>query len=206
MNIIILHGLYMHGIVMRPLSQNIRELGYTTQIVTYNTLAINEEKLFASIDHALSRSSTNVLVGHSLGGIVIKHYLTSRKPCVQTISHVVTIGSPLQGASVVERVEKLGLGALLGNSGSFGLKAHQDIWQHPQKLGSIAGDIPVGVRPLLMMSRSESDGTVTVEETRIEGMTDHIVTQQTHTSLIYSRFVSQQIDHFIRYDGFKHGS
>ncbi|MEH0689408.1 triacylglycerol lipase [Vibrio cholerae] len=206
MNIVILHGLYMHGLAMLPLSQRLQDLGYDTKTVSYNSVAINEQVVFSDISSALSRHQPNVLVGHSLGGLIIKHYLESTQPSTDTISHVVAIGSPLQGASIATRIQKLGMGAILGNAPEFGLTQHEEsVWRVPQKLGSIAGTLPVGARPLLMMDNSvASDGTVTLKETKIDGMTDHIAKDYSHTSLIFSRFVTQQIDHFIRYDHFNH--
>ncbi|AVH29573.1 MULTISPECIES: cobinamide adenolsyltransferase [Vibrio] len=204
MKIIILHGLYMHGLVMQPLSQKLRKLGYETQVLSYNTVAIDESSLFDSIDHSLNPLTANVLVGHSLGGLMIKRYLANRKPSTSLISHVVAIGSPLKGASIVGRIQDLGLGAILGNSPHHGLNRHDDAWAFPQKLGSIAGTMPIGARPLLIRNdNTMSDGTVTVEETRLDGMQDHIEVKQTHTSLIYNTFVPQQIDHFIRTDYFR---
>ncbi|HCG8515425.1 TPA: triacylglycerol lipase [Vibrio parahaemolyticus] len=204
MKIIILHGLYMHGLVMQPLSQKLRKLGYETQVLSYNTVAIDEYSLFDSIDHSLNPLTANVLVGHSLGGLMIKRYLANRKPTTSLISHVVAIGSPLKGASIVGRIQDLGLGAILGNSPHHGLNKHDDAWAFPQKLGSIAGTVPIGARPLLIRNdNTMSDGTVTVEETRLDGMQDHIEVKQTHTSLIYNTFVPQQIDHFIRTDYFR---
>ncbi|EPD5574348.1 triacylglycerol lipase [Vibrio parahaemolyticus] len=204
MKIIILHGLYMHGLVMQPLSQKLRKLGYETQVLSYNTVAIDESSLFDSIDHSLNPLTANVLVGHSLGGLMIKRYLANRKPTTSLISHVVAIGSPLKGASIVGRIQDLGLGAILRNSPHHGLNKHDDAWAFPQKLGSIAGTVPIGARPLLIRNdNTMSDGTVTVEETRLDGMQDHIEVKQTHTSLIYNTFVPQQIDHFIRTDYFR---
>ncbi|TOG51098.1 triacylglycerol lipase [Vibrio parahaemolyticus] len=204
MKIIILHGLYMHGLVMQPLSQKLRKLGYETQVLSYNTVAIDESSLFDSIDHSLNPLTANVLVGHSLGGLMIKRYLANRKPTTSLISHVVAIGSPLKGASIVGRIQDLGLGAILGNSPHHGLNKHDDAWAFPQKLGSIAGTVPIGARLLLIRNdNTMSDGTVTVEETRLDGMQDHIEVKQTHTSLIYNTFVPQQIDHFIRTDYFR---
>ncbi len=204
MKIIILHGLYMHGLVMQPLSQKLRKLGYETQVISYNTVAIDESSLFDSIDHSLNPLTANVLVGHSLGGLMIKRYLANRKPTTSLISHVVAIGSPLKGASIVGRIQDLGLGAILGNSPHHGLNKHDDAWAFSQKLGSIAGTVPIGARPLLIRNdNTMSDGTVTVEETRLDGMQDHIEVKQTHTSLIYNTFVPQQIDHFIRTDYFR---
>ncbi|WP_341661567.1 triacylglycerol lipase [Vibrio sp.] len=207
MNIVILHGLYMHGLVMKPLSQKLRSYGYDTKTVSYNSLAIDENKVFDVIDHALSAAQTNVLVGHSLGGLIIKHYLTSRAPNIERISHVIAVGSPLQGASIVNRIQDLGMGAVLGNAPKFGLEQHEDYWNHPQKLGSIAGTLAIGARSLLMMEDNTlSDGTVTVEETKIEGMTDHIEMRSAHTTMIYNSAVPKQIDHFIKTNSFIHRS
>lgn len=76
---------------------------------------------------------------------------------------------------------------MLGNSPKHGLNMHEDVWDFPQKLGSIAGTIPLGARPFLLMdTQTMSDGTVTVEETKISGMTDHVLTKNSHTSMIYS--------------------
>ncbi len=205
MKIIVLHGLFMHGIVMQPLSHKLRNFGYQTKVLTYNTIAIDEQRIFPLIDNALSDSMPNILVGHSLGGLVIKHYLQSRQPDARTVSHAVVIGSPIKGASIVTRLQELKVDAILGNSPSFGLTQHDGEWSFVQKLGSIAGTLPLGVRPLLLMdSKTMSDGTVTVEETKIEGMADHIELKSSHTSLIYSSQVPLQIDHFIRNDHFLH--
>ncbi|KGY13367.1 cobinamide adenolsyltransferase [Vibrio tubiashii] len=204
MKIIILHGLYMHGMVMQPLSHRLRDFGYRTKILSYNSVAIDEQQVFSSIDNALSTSTCNVLVGHSLGGLIIKHYLEARKPDLDTVSHVVTIGSPMQGASIVTRIQELGISAILGNAPFFGLAQHESSWSLPQRLGCIAGTLPLGARSLLLMdNKIMSDGTVTVEETKIEGMTDHIEVRNSHTSMIYSSFVPKQIDYFIQKNTFK---
>ncbi len=187
---------------MLPLSQRMEKMGYQTEVISYNTVSIDEHKVFPAIDQALDPNQVNVLVGHSLGGVVIKRYLASRKPDATTISHVVAIGSPINGASIVGKIQQMGLGVLLGNSAEFGLNKHHDTWAFPQKLGSLAGTIPVGVRSILMGRETHSDGTVTVDETKITGMTDHHKVRNTHTSMIYSSSVAEQIDHFIRYDRF----
>ncbi|MEZ8102658.1 esterase/lipase family protein [Vibrio bivalvicida] len=204
MKIIILHGLYMHGMVMQPLSHKLREFGYRTKILSYNSVAIDEQQVFSAIDSALSDAMPNILVGHSLGGLIIKHYLQSRQPSENVVSHVVTIGSPMQGASIVTRIQELGMSAILGNSPSFGLAQHEGDWSFPQKLGCIAGTLPLGARALLLMdSKMVSDGTVTVEETKIEGMTDHTEIKSSHTSLIYSSIVPGQVHHFVQNSCFK---
>ncbi|USD67673.1 triacylglycerol lipase [Vibrio sp. SCSIO 43136] len=203
MKIIILHGLYMHGIVMRPLATKLRNLGYRTKLISYNSLAINERQLFKTLDNALAEDMPNIFIGHSLGGLIIKRYLNARQLSPEHVSHVIALGSPLQGASIVDLLSEFGLKPLLGNSPSHGLDKHQDEWTLPQKLGSIAGTLPIGARSFLLWpDKSLSDGTVTVEETKISGMTDHLLMKNTHTSLVYSNKVVTQIDHFIHHNQF----
>ncbi|MGC9404372.1 esterase/lipase family protein [Vibrio genomosp. F10 str. 9ZC157] len=202
MKIVFLHGLYMHGIALLPLSQRLDKLGYHTDVLSYNSLNINAENVFKQIDALLDPFETNILVGHSLGGLMIKHYLTSRKPSNVRVSHVIAIGSPIQGASIAEKISELGLGAILGNSTKHGLEKHNDTWDFPQKLGCIAGTQSIGLRPILLGSEKLSDGTVTVEETKINGLTDHVTINSNHTSLLYSNVIPNQIDHFIQFNAF----
>ncbi|WP_375748628.1 esterase/lipase family protein [Vibrio sp. HN007] len=201
MKIVILHGLYMHGVVMLPLSKKLQTLGYETQIISYNTLSINEDILFQDIDDALE-DSENVLLGHSLGGIMIKRYLASRKPSVEKISHAIVLASPIKGASIAEKIQGLGLGAMLGNSVDHGLELHEDKWDFPQLLGCITGNVSAGIRPILIGNDS-CDGTVTVDETKIEGMADHIETKNSHTSILFSSRALKQIDYFIKNGHFR---
>ncbi|MDW6003630.1 PGAP1-like alpha/beta domain-containing protein [Vibrio mangrovi] len=203
MKIILLHGLYMHGIALQPLRQRLNQLGYTTEVISYNTVAIDDEKLFCAIDAALDQDCINILVGHSLGGLMIKNYLAARKPSNTQISHVITIGSPLQGASIIGKIQEIGLGTILGNSPDYGLQQHEDEWRFPQKLGSIAGTFAFGIRSVLLGNEHPSDGTVTVEETKITGMTDHLEIHYAHTSMLYSARLAIQIDNFIRHDHFQ---
>lgn len=205
MKIIILHGLYMHGMVMKPLSYKLNGMGYRTEVLTYNSLAIDEQRVFSDIDRALCSKGKNILVGHSLGGLIIKHYLKDRQPSPRQVSHVVAIGSPLKGASIASKIQDIGLGAILGNAPDFGLTQHEEDWDFEQKLGSIAGTLPIGARSILIGGDDKrSDGTVTVEETKIAGMTDHIEINNSHTSLIYGASTLEQIHHFIQYSRFKH--
>ena len=201
MTVVILHGLYMHGVFMLPLSQRLEKLGYKTRVVSYNSLAINQEEVFREIDDALDEKH-NVLLGHSLGGLMIKRYLLSRKPSAEKISHVLTLASPIKGASIAERIQGMGLGIMLGNAAEHGLMLHEDEWEFPQLLGSISGTIPTGFRPILLGSEHSSDGTVTVEETKIEGMADHVETSNTHTSILFSTRAIEEIDHFIKHNHF----
>ncbi|MDX1728647.1 MAG: cob(I)alamin adenolsyltransferase, partial [Pseudoalteromonas tetraodonis] len=60
------------------------------------------------------------------------------------------------------------------------------------KLYSIAGDLPIGLMPLIVKG-SRSDGTVLLDETKLKGMAEHKVFHLSHTSMIYSRQVVNYI-------------
>jgi triacylglycerol lipase len=49
------------------------------------------------------------------------------------------------------------------------------------------------------------DGSVSVERTRLAGMTDHLVLPHTHTFIMKSREVSRQTIHFLQHGRFERG-
>ena len=84
-----------------------------------------------------------------------------------------------------------GFERLLKNSVEFLLSNNVD-WPFQAKLFSVAGDLPLGLMPILRKG-SESDGTVLLDETRLHGMAEHQVFHLSHTSMIYSRQVLEYI-------------
>lgn len=200
--ILILHGLYMHGIVMQPLARQLRKLGYKTEVISYNTLKINEQSLYDKIAQAIEPDHQNIIVGHSLGGVMALKFALSDHSEKDYVSHLITLGSPLTGASIAHRLDGMGLSRLLGNSYGIGLKVGLREWSGNQYLGSIAGTLPLGARGLLIRDRKPSDGTVAVNETRIKGMSSHITKKLSHTALIYSTTTSKLIDEFVNKNTF----
>lgn len=199
MKIIILHGLYMHGIVMTKLKSRLESLGYEAEVITYSSLRIDREGLFDRIDSALSPQEGNALVGHSLGGVLSLEYLKNRPKPLEAVSHVVTLGSPLRGARVAQKLIDLNLGSLLGNAKDNGLIPHEvDKWEGEQAVGSIAGNIKIGALALLGEGGGESDGTVRLEETIINGLADHKVIRASHTSMIYQEETANLIENFLK--------
>ncbi|MUJ19140.1 lipase family alpha/beta hydrolase [Aliivibrio fischeri] len=201
-HIVVLHGLYMHGLVMKPLASRLRRKGHTIQVISYNSVRINEALLFKRIRNCLSETEKNVIVGHSLGGILAVHFVNSHNDKHTPIDSIVTIGSPLQGASIAKEIQNRKLGFILGNSKEQGLvDVNQLTVDCP--IGSIAGTLPIGIRSSIIRDRVPSDGTVTVEETVLPELKDHLCLNYSHTSLIYAKQTVEQIDYFIHHHEFK---
>ncbi|OCH43084.1 lipase family alpha/beta hydrolase [Aliivibrio fischeri] len=201
-HIVVLHGLYMHGLVMKPLASRLRRKGHTIQVISYNSVRINEALLFKRIRNCLSETEKNVIVGHSLGGILAVHFVNSHNDKHTPIDSIVTIGSPLQGSSIAKEIQSRKLGFILGNSKEQGLvDVNQLTVDCP--IGSIAGTMSIGIRSSIIRDKVPSDGTVTVEETLLPELKDHLCLNYSHTSLIYAKQTVEQIDHFIHHHEFK---
>ncbi|PCK30729.1 DUF7379 domain-containing protein [Pseudoalteromonas piscicida] len=188
--IVVLHGLYMSGFVMKPLSARLGKSGYRILNLSYNTLTPNIDEICASIDRFIADSPA-ALVCHSMGGLVARAYLERGSAASKQVKKVVTLGTPHKGSTIAKHMHDKGLELLLKNSVEFLLSSNQD-WPFEAKLYSIAGDLPIGLMPLLQKG-SQSDGTVLLEETKLNGMAEHKVFHLSHTSLIYSRAVMDYI-------------
>jgi len=138
------------------------------------------------------------LLGHSLGCVVIRAML--ERDVLDRPGRVVCLGPPFGGSLTAERVARLPGGAhLIGRS-------LRDLLDHGaytssvagRELGIIAGNVPVGMGRLFGRFPGPNDGMVTVEETRLAGAADHIVLPVAHTSLLWSREVARQAEHFMR--------
>lgn len=202
--VVLLHGLYMHELVMWPLARRLNRLGWQTECLSYNSVNIDTEQLFQRIDNARPKGPA-YLVGHSLGGVLLHQYTENRQ--LPEGSRVVTLGSPLQGALLADRLARWRLSGVIGNAGHNGLFSNGlRRWNSEVALGSLAGNAGFGFGQLLggMPSDTEHDGTVLLPETRLEGMSDHITLPLTHTSMLLSEAVAVQTDHFLRLGHFQH--
>ncbi|QKQ27472.1 hypothetical protein [Candidatus Reidiella endopervernicosa] len=119
---------------------------------------------------------------------------------------VVTLGTPHQGSYVARRFDNNLVGrVLLGHS--RGVLTEQDHgWSLDRELGVIAGSRSVGVGLLVPGLAKPNDGTVAVVETRLEGMSDHLVLVTTHMGLLGSAEAAAQCCHFLKNGDFFHDS
>lgn len=199
MKIVLLHGLFMNRLIMAPMALRLEKIGWEVDNLSYPSTSSDKQALFDTLQEAVGAGPV-IMVGHSLGGLVIRDFLNHRDINAAQVPLVITLGTPHQGATIAEDLAKLKIQGMLGSSPQFGLlpSHYEPEWNLPNKLISIAGNLKIGARPLLdRVWRDEvveSDGTVSVEETCIEGMSEHIVVQQTHTSMVYSKDVIKLID------------
>ncbi|GGE98205.1 MULTISPECIES: PGAP1-like alpha/beta domain-containing protein [Pseudoalteromonas] len=188
--VVVLHGLYMSGFVMRPLCSRLEKSGLKILNLTYNTLSPDRAAIFDKIDRFIGGKPT-ALVCHSMGGLVARAYLEANSFQSRHVEKVITLGTPHKGSHIAKQMQQKGFDMLLKNSVEFLLPENGD-WPFNAKLYSIAGDLPIGLMPLIAKG-SVSDGTVLIDETKLNGMAEHKVFHLSHTSMIYSRQVMDYI-------------
>ncbi len=146
-------------------------------------------------------------VTHSLGGILVRNYLS--RHTIPNLGRVVMLGPPNQGSEVVD---KLGAWRLFKKlNGPAGNELGTDKNSTPNQLGPanfcvgvIAGDRSINwINSALIPGRD--DGKVSVERTKLAGMSSHIVIHATHPFLMRNRTAIRQTLHFLRVGKFDEG-
>ena len=197
--VVLVHGVWMTGLEMRPLARRLRACGYDTVVFSYRSLlqplAHNAARL---ADRVRQQDAPTVhLVGHSLGGLVILRALQDHPNLIN--GRIVLLGSPVNGSVIARRVQRYWFSRWsLGRSGRGALLGNGPRWQGQPPLGLIAGTHPVGIGRLLGGFDGANDGTVAVAETTIAGATSTMTVDKGHFGLLYSTAVAQAVCTFLR--------
>lgn len=211
-HVVTLHGLWMTGAEAARLRRRLRDRhGYNVDSLHYRstraTLTENAQVLRGFVEDCLHGhdDARCHLVGHSLGGLVILKMLLDWPEA--PMGRVVCLGTPLNGSASAVRVARLPGGeSLLGRSMAEGvLDAPASEWAERlagHEVGVIAGTWSVGMGRLLGKLPEPNDGTVTVDETRWVHATDHLELAASHTTLVTSREVADQVAHFLGHGRF----
>lgn len=205
-NIILIHGLFMPGVAMIKLRNFFEEKGYTTTVFSYHTISETPEKSAEKLKALIeSLGDDNAIICHSLGGLLTQKTLSMMEQPDQKVQKVISMGTPWQGASILTFMQQYRLDGIVGKSLEILLPKNQNEWQFPNiALGSIAGKSTMGARILFAPGKKiPTDGTVTIEETKIKGMTDHTIIPVSHTGLIFSNLAAEKALQFIQENHFE---
>jgi pimeloyl-ACP methyl ester carboxylesterase len=144
------------------------------------------------------RADTLHLVGHSLGGLVILKLFQSGGAQFPP-GRIVLLGSPLQGSRAAQNLARLPFGKKIMGRGVHEelLTERQRRWTGQRELGVIAGSVGIGLGRLVGVRGAPSDGTIFVEETRLPGISHHLVLRISHTALPFSSVVARQTAAFL---------
>lgn len=189
------------------LARRLRHRGFSVRSFSYPSvradLRANAGRLarfLATLD-----ADTVHLVGHSLGGILIRA-LFQEHP-LQKLGRIVTLGTPHGGSRVARHLSRRawwrramgrGVAQLLA-----GVPQH---WTPPaREIGVICGTRSFGMGRLLYRGLPRpNDGLLTVKESAFPAASDHLALPVSHTGMLFSQGVADQIGNFLTAGKFRH--
>ena len=208
-NVILLHGLLRSDKSMQKMESILNERGYCVQNVSYESTRHEIATLAQqAIEPALARcpkDQTVHFVTHSLGGILVRQYLSQRQ--IENLGRVVMLGPPNQGSEVVDKLADFpGFHFVNGDAG---LQLGTGETSVPNQLGAANFDLGIiaGTQSINLILSSmipgTDDGKVSVENTKLEGMSDHLEMKVTHPFMMRNNDVIEQVIYYLENGKFK---
>lgn len=199
--VLLVHGLLNSNYWLAPLAWRFRREGFEAEIFGYPSVLGGAAQAITQLRERLRHARFDALVGHSLGGLVALEAV--RGTPTPPVPRIVCMGSPLRGSSTACHLAAHAWSRmLLGRSAPL-LQSGLAAWAGEAEVGVIAGDVPRGLGRLFSRFDGPSDGSVSIEETRLPGIADHCVVHNSHTGLVLSPQAAAQAAHFIREGRFR---
>ena len=191
--VVLLHGLARTSTSMKKMEQALQKEGYETANIDYPSRHHTVEELaeIAVLDGVQQCRSFGEIerihfVTHSLGGILLRQYLSKHQ--ITELGRVVMLGPPNQGSAAVDRLGRApGFNWINGPAGKQLGKGEDSV---PLKLGPAEFELGIiaanrTIDPITSsVLENPDDGRVSVEDTKLEGMTDFVVVKHSHAFMM----------------------
>jgi hypothetical protein len=210
--VVLIHGLNRSWRAMGKMAVGLQRQGFTTANVDYPSQASSVEGLApmavdTGIEQCREIGAARIhFVTHSLGGILLR-YRQGQEP-IPELGRVVMLGPPNQGSEVIDRTRNWPGTKLF--SGEAGMQLGTGPDSIPAQLSPIDFELGViagvgTINPFMSaMLPDKDDGKVTVERTKVEGMTDFMVVDSSHAFIMNSDTVIRNTAEFLKTGRFSH--
>lgn len=203
--VIVVHGLWVHGLVMGYLAHRISGCGFTASTWSYPsmrmTLTENAER-FARHCEGLAATQGLHIVAHSMGGLVALKMLE----LVPSISceRLLLLGTPYTDSVAARRLAGFpGGDLLLGRSIAQWLNEPRP-GIRAESVGVISGTRGLGLGALIAPDLPQpNDGVVAREETMLPLDVPRIDLPVSHSEMLFSSEVARQCCTFLKYGRFE---
>jgi hypothetical protein len=191
---------------MEPMAAALQEAGYSTVNVDYPSQLGTIEELAPiavrlGVQSCQSAGASTVhFVTHSLRGILLR-YEVEREP-IKNLGRVVMLGPPNQGSELVDQTRDWpGIETI---NGPAGMQLGTNADSIPSRLGPVAFELGViaGTATINILASAmlpdEDDGKVTLERTKVDGMDDFLIVDDSHRYMLRSDIVTRNTTAFLR--------
>jgi triacylglycerol lipase len=203
-SLVLVHGLGRTRRSMAPIAHEGEARGYQVVNHGYRSTRASIEEHAAGLGDAvqiLGGDGPIHFVTHSLGGIIVRAMLADPAARPARLGRVVMISPPNRGSELVDALGAYRLYRIaLGTSGEA-LGTTPD--SLPNRLGPVAFELGVitgdrSLNPLFSrLIPGPSDGKVSVERARIDGMSDFLVVRRSHSFIMRAPEVIEGVFRFL---------
>ena len=209
--VVLLHGISRTTRSFRKMQTALEGSGFATLNQDYASRRKALEALAEDIHPSIQRFADGIdgavhFVGHSMGGLLARVYIARYRP--KRLGRVVMLGTPNGGSEIADRLKHIG-----AYRAWFGPAGQQLVTQRDATIAAMFPpvDYPVGiiagnrsVDPIMSTFLPKPhDGRVSVENTRLDGMADHIIVGTSHPWLIRNGRAVEQTITFVRDGSFR---
>jgi pimeloyl-ACP methyl ester carboxylesterase len=202
--VVLLHGISRTARSFRKMQTALEGCGFATLNQDYASRRKALETLAEDIHPSIQRFADGIdgsvhFVGHSMGGLLARVYLARYRP--KRLGRVVMLGTPNSGSEIADRLKNFGAyRAFFGPAGQqLGTQRTvvDDAMLPNYPVGIIAGDRSIYPITSAFLPKPH-DGRVSVANTKLEGMADHIVVRTSHPWLMRNGDAIAQTIAFLR--------
>ena len=203
--VVLLHGLGRRAQSMEYMAERLTAAGYHVVNIPYPSRKQTIETLVENLQNSLAEcclhsASRLHFVTHSLGGILVRAYLSNNRP--DNLGRVVMLSPPNQGSDVVDFFGEYRLFSYFFGPAAAELGTGEQSF--PNRLGPANFEVGIitGDRTIDPISSwiidGDDDGKVSIEQAKLEGMAAFQVVHVSHAFIMKDPGVISEVIYFLR--------